>query len=141
MPQETKPPSQCYARRCRLSPIQQPLLAPPSSTTTTTTTLNPPLTTINGGFLIVPGQNNGPAQGPASLSPLSVFSMSSVSVKEEELDGNHLVLSGQLVAEGNIISVKTLIDTEASGFAYIDEDFTRRHKLKTYTLKNPQHPK
>jgi hypothetical protein len=87
---------------------------------------NPPCTTITSGFSIVPGQNNGPTQGPVLLSPLSVFSLSSVLVKEEELDGNHLVLSGQLVAEDNTISVKTLIDTGASGFAFIDEDFTRR---------------
>jgi transposase InsO family protein len=65
--------------------------------------------------------------------------LSSVSVREEELDGNHLVLSGQLVVEDNTISVKTLIDTGASGFAFIDEDFTRRHNIKTLTLKNPRH--
>jgi len=75
MPQETKPPSQCHARRRRFSSIQQPLLAHPSSTTITDTTPNPPRTTITGGFSIVHEQNNGPAQEPTLLSPLYVFSL------------------------------------------------------------------
>jgi hypothetical protein len=54
---------------------------------------------------------------------------------EEELDGNHLVLSGELAVEDNTISVKTLIDTGATGFAFIEENFTGRHNIKTYSQK------
>jgi hypothetical protein len=136
MPQETKPPEQCHAKCRHFSSIQQSLLTPPI-TTTTDTTPNPPHTKITCGFSIVPEQNNGPTQEPTLLSLLSIFSLSPVSVKEEELEGNHLVLSEQLVAENNTIPVKTLIDPGASGFAFIDEDFTHRHKIKTYSLKNP----
>jgi hypothetical protein len=57
------------------------------------------------------------------------------------MDGNHLVLSGQLAVEDNTISVKTLIDTGATGFTFIDENFTRRHNIKTYPLTNPRHLK
>jgi hypothetical protein len=41
--------------------------------------------------------------------------------------------------EDNTISVKTLIDTGATGFAFIDENFTLRHSIKSYPLKNPHH--
>ena len=71
-------------------------------------------------------------------SPLSAFSLSSVAIREEELDGNHLVLEGELVCNEETISIHTLIDTGASGFAFINEDFVRRHDIKTQTLKNPR---
>ena len=71
-------------------------------------------------------------------SPLSAFSLSPVSIKEEELDGNHLILSADLLCNDKIISVPTLIDTGATGFAFIDEDFTRCHNLTTYRLKTPR---
>jgi hypothetical protein len=72
-------------------------------------------------------------------SLLYVFSLSSVSIQKKELEGNHLVLSGQLVMKDNTISVKTLIDTGVTGFAFIDEDFTRRHTIKTHPLKSSRH--
>jgi hypothetical protein len=106
-----------------------------TSPTPTTNQLHSRSTT--GGFSIDPEQNNRPAQGPPTKSPLSAFSLSSLSVKEEELDGNHLVLSASLVLDHNKIPVNALIDTGAFGYAFISEEFVSRHKIKTYTLKNP----
>jgi hypothetical protein len=67
---------------------------------------------------------------------MSAFTLSSVSIKKQELDGNHLVLSANLVGNDNRMSVKTFIDSGASGFAFISEDFIRSHYIKTYTLKH-----
>jgi hypothetical protein len=72
-------------------------------------------------------------------SPLSVFSLSSVSISEEELDGNHLVFVGTLLYNDNTISVNTLIDTGAWGFAFIDEKFIFCHNIATFALKTPRH--
>jgi hypothetical protein len=66
---------------------------------------------------------------------MSAFSLSSVSVKEEELDGNYLDLSASLVLDSNTISINTAIDTGASGYAFISENFVGRHKIITYTSK------
>jgi hypothetical protein len=92
-----------------------------------------------GGCSIDPEQKNGPAQGPSTKSPLSVFSLSSLSISEEELDGNHLVLLGTRLYNDKTISVNTLIDTGASGFAFIDEEFIRRHNIATFALKTHRH--
>jgi len=51
------------------------------------------------------------------------------------MDGNNLVLMDQCVVENNTISFKTLINTGASGIAFIKEDFTRRCKIKIFTIK------
>jgi hypothetical protein len=50
-----------------------------------------------------------------------------------------LILSASLVLDSNKISINALIDNGASGYAFISEDFVRRHQIKTYTLKNPRH--
>src|SRR6266566_2610671 len=109
-----------------------------------TTPSNPAITTTGcisttGGFSIVLEPKSGPAQEPVSQSHMSAFSLSSVSVKEEELDGNHLVLKAEVVCNEERISVSTLIDTGATGFAFIDEDFTGSHHLHLYKLKKPRH--
>jgi hypothetical protein len=90
-------------------------------------------------FSIDPEQNNGPAPGPLTKSPLSAFSLSSVSISEEELDRNHLVLSGTLLYNDNTISVNTLIDTGASEFAFIDKEFIFRHNIANFALKTPRY--
>jgi hypothetical protein len=92
-----------------------------------------------GGFSIDPERNTGPAQGPLTKYPLSVFSLSSVSISDEQLNQNHLVLLGTLSQNDNTISVNTLIDPCASGFAFIDEAFVRRHTIATFALKTPCH--
>jgi hypothetical protein len=42
-----------------------------------------------------------------------------------------------MLCNDEIISVPTLIDTGAIGFAFIDEDFACHHNLELYCLKNP----
>jgi hypothetical protein len=70
-----------------------------------------------------------------------VFAISflSVSITEDELYENYLILSAELVCNNTIISVPTMIDTGATGFAFIDKDFTHCYKLQLYKLKQPCH--
>ncbi|KAH0609458.1 uncharacterized protein H6S33_012944 [Morchella sextelata] len=92
------------------------------------------------GFSVVPGLINGPCPGPSNVSPLSAFSISgfSVSSVEDKLDGDHFVASCKIV--NNRISIQThaLIDTGCSGFAFIDETFTRHNNLPFLPLKSPR---
>ena len=46
-------------------------------------------------------------------------------VKEEAIEGDHLIVSVTLSDAGNLIPIEALIDLGATGFAFIDDDFTR----------------
>src|SRR5690606_12292358 len=69
---------------------------------------------------------------------LSGFSASSVSVEEASLDGRHLVISCILVDGNKKIAAHALIDSGATGFAFVDEDFVRHHNLPLTRLETPR---
>jgi predicted aspartyl protease len=56
----------------------------------------------------------------------------------EGMDGEHLVVNCTIDDQGNEIRSHALIDSGATGFAFIDEEFTTSHGLPLYSLKDPQ---
>lgn len=54
------------------------------------------------------------------------------------MEGKHLVLSCILTTNHVSIPTYTLIDTGATGYTFIDEDFASHHKLPLLQLKNPR---
>ena len=64
------------------------------------------------------------------------MSISTFSVLEQEMDGNQLIVVCSISQnKKSIVPTHALIDTGASGYAFIDEDFVRRHELKMKNLR------
>ena len=60
-------------------------------------------------------------------------------MEERELEGDHLVVACQLARDSlSAISSHALIDNGATGFAFMDEDFARRHQFPLIPLKKPR---
>ena len=76
-----------------------------------------------------------------SKNPLTIGScaLSEKVLEERELEGDYLVVACQLTHDSSTISSHALIDNGASGFAFMDEDFARRHQIPLIPLKTP-HP-
>ena len=59
-----------------------------------------------------------------------------LNLKEEELEGNHLVISCTINKNSaNNIPIYTLIDCSAMGYIFVDDEFARYHSLLRYCLK------
>ena len=55
------------------------------------------------------------------------------------MEGDHLVVACQLARDSSpAISSHALIDNGATGFAFMDEDFARRHQFPLIPLKKPR---
>src|SRR5271169_2591351 len=95
------------------------------------------------GKLIVPCQKCGTAVGPDIKSSsiggflLSGFSVSETILEEGSMDGNHLVITCTLSDNENKIRTHALIDSGATGYSFIDEDFAHHHNLPLYKLSTP----
>jgi predicted aspartyl protease len=61
-----------------------------------------------------------------------------VGVEEASLEGQHLVLSAYLASDGTKTPTEALIDSGATGLAFIDEGFAEKHRLPRYALKKPR---
>jgi len=59
-------------------------------------------------------------------------------VKECELEGEHLFVAATLHNGDHSIQTPAMIDTDAMGFAFIDENFVRQHKFRCYRLNPPR---
>jgi len=59
-------------------------------------------------------------------------------VEEWELEGEHLVVAATLRNNNHSIQTSAMINTGATGFAFIDENFVRQHNLPRYTLNPPR---
>ena len=59
-------------------------------------------------------------------------------VEENELEGNHLIVTSTLRNGENSVQTPSLIDSGATGFAFIDENFARQHKFPLYKLRTPR---
>jgi len=57
-------------------------------------------------------------------------------VEECELEGEHLFVAATLCNGDYSIQTPAMIDTDATGYAFIDENFVRQHKFPCYRL-NP----
>jgi hypothetical protein len=60
------------------------------------------------------------------------------STQLQQLDRNLLILPTSLVYNNNTILINMLVDTGATGFAFIDQEFVYYHQISTYHLKRPQ---
>jgi hypothetical protein len=54
------------------------------------------------------------------------------------MEGDHLVVSCTLSVNGQTIATHALIDSGATGIAFIDKDFARHHQLPLTPLQNPR---
>ena len=54
------------------------------------------------------------------------------------MEGEHLVVSCILSVNGQTIATHALIDSGATGIAFIDKDFARHHQLPLVPLSNPR---
>jgi len=54
------------------------------------------------------------------------------------MEGEHLVVSCILSVNGQTIATHALIDSGATGIAFIDKDFARHHQLTLTPLQNPR---
>ena len=59
-------------------------------------------------------------------------------VEECELEGEHLFVAATLRNGDHSIQTPAMIDTGATGFAFIDENFVRQHKFPRYRLNPPR---
>jgi hypothetical protein len=58
-------------------------------------------------------------------------------IEERGMDGKHLVVTCTLCLNNCKIPTHTLIDCAATGYAFIDKDFTELHQLPLYPLETP----
>jgi hypothetical protein len=58
-------------------------------------------------------------------------------IEEGSMDGNHLVVMCTLSLNNKEIPTHTLMDCGATGYAFIDQDFTDYHQLLPRPLKTP----
>ena len=64
------------------------------------------------------------------------MSIKSMELKEEELEGNHLIVSCTINRNSPYtIPTHALIDCGATGYAFVDDEFARYHSLPRYQLK------
>ena len=71
---------------------------------------------------------------------LSGISVSGMNVKESSLDRRHVVVSCTLSFNETSITTHALIDTEATGYAFMDKDFVSTHNIPTLEIKKLSQP-
>jgi len=59
-------------------------------------------------------------------------------VEECELEGEHLFVEATLRNGDHSIQTPAMIDTDAMGFAFINENFIHQHKFPHYRLNPPR---
>ena len=77
--------------------------------------------------------------GPKALHDILRISNCSLqsNIKEESLDGNHIVISTQIQDESSLISTHAFVDCGVTGFTFIDEKFACDHNFPLFKLKKP----
>ena len=69
---------------------------------------------------------------------LSGISVSGINIEESSLDGRYMVVSCTLSFNETSITTHALIDTGATGYAFMDKDFISTHNIPTIELKKPR---
>jgi predicted aspartyl protease len=54
------------------------------------------------------------------------------------METEHLVIEAKLRSTTGDVEVKGLVDCGATGFAFIDEEFVRKHNLPKFKLRTPR---
>jgi len=75
------------------------------------------------------------AQGLVTGGQNDDLAISSISIDERQLIGEHLVLQCQIETPHRTISTYALVDSGATGYAFIDSDFARKNKIPLSPLK------
>jgi predicted aspartyl protease len=71
--------------------------------------------------------------------PLHEFHLSGFAIVDQnEMDRNYCIVMYTLHDQGNVIKSHALIDCEATGYTFIDEDYARRHHLPLLHLRSPR---
>src|SRR5436853_3938933 len=77
-------------------------------------------------------------RGERTLS-IGSCSLSEKAVEERHLEGDHLVASCQLTRDSSrVIPSHALLDDSATGYAFMYENFARRHNFPLIPLKKPR---
>jgi hypothetical protein len=66
---------------------------------------------------------------------ISRFPISNVDVLEVPMEGKHFVITCSLTIHDQVIQTHALIDCEATGIAFMDQDFACHHKIPLRELK------
>jgi hypothetical protein len=61
-----------------------------------------------------------------------------VRVDQNEMDGNHIIITCTLHNQENVIKSHALIDCGATSFAFIDEAYACHHHLPLHHLRLPR---
>src|SRR6266705_1362592 len=69
---------------------------------------------------------------------LPALSVSSIELREDQLEGRHIVMTCFLSFGDVTIQTHALIDCGATGFAFVDENFARQHMIPQTELKKPR---
>ena len=64
--------------------------------------------------------------------------MSDKPIKEESLDGEHLIVTCNLSTSEDKIPTHSLLDCGATGLSFVDENFASHHHLPLQPLKEPR---
>jgi predicted aspartyl protease len=59
-------------------------------------------------------------------------------IEEGSMDRNHLIVTCTLSLNNKVIPTHALIDCGATGYVFIDQDFTDHHQLSPCPLKTPR---
>jgi hypothetical protein len=59
-------------------------------------------------------------------------------VEENKMEGNHLTVTATLRDGETSVQTLSLIDSGATGFTFIDENFARQHNFPLYRLQTPR---
>ena len=86
---------------------------------------------------MVPCAEYGTYMGHVKSSPCLSISSLSLDQMENGIEDNHLVLACDIIDNQNVIRSHALIDSGATGYAFMDKDFARCHHLPLYSLKDP----
>ena len=71
-----------------------------------------------------------------SSSSLLLFDF--IMSNNEVSESNHLILTCNIDKNESLIRSYALVDTDATGYAFVDYDFVRCHHLPVYKLKEPR---
>ena len=88
----------------------------------------------------MPGGHSLGTDQPSSTGNLeiSVVSLTEVELTEDQLDGKHIVISC-LLSFGDIrVQTYALIDCGATGYTFVDEEFTRQYQIPQFQHKKPR---
>jgi transposase InsO family protein len=69
---------------------------------------------------------------------VSGFALQKIRAEEVSLDGKHLVITCTIIVNENSIRTYALIDCGATGIAFMDESFARRHQVPLEKLSQPR---